>query len=75
MVRFLVRAFNYEQLNELAFVRITELGDHVCAPVPTVPQIPALKPPQSPRYVAALLPTKLQSLVNGPPPLQSPPRT
>ncbi|RPD66403.1 hypothetical protein L226DRAFT_566840 [Lentinus tigrinus ALCF2SS1-7] len=56
-------------------VRISDLGDHVCAPIPLVPQIPALKPPQSPRSVAALLPAKLQGLVNGPPPVQSPPRT
>ncbi|TFK92297.1 hypothetical protein K466DRAFT_241142 [Polyporus arcularius HHB13444] len=56
-------------------VRITDLGDHVCAPVPPVPQIPALKPPQSPRSVAALLPAKLQGFLNGPPPVQSPPRT
>ncbi|TBU65549.1 hypothetical protein BD310DRAFT_971655 [Dichomitus squalens] len=52
-------------------VPISELGDHVCAAVPPVPQLPALKPPQSPRSVAALLPTKLQNLVN----VQSPPRT
>ncbi|KAI0723967.1 hypothetical protein C8T65DRAFT_704616 [Cerioporus squamosus] len=56
-------------------VRITDLGDHVCAPVPPVPQIPALRPPQSPRSVAALLPAKLQGYLNGPPPAQSPPRT
>ena len=57
-------------------IRISELGDHVCAPVPPVPQMPALKPPQSPRSVAALLPAKLQGLVGGgQPAAQSPPRT
>ncbi|PIL24239.1 hypothetical protein GSI_13992 [Ganoderma sinense ZZ0214-1] len=56
-------------------VPISELGDHVCAPVPPVPKLPALRPPQSPRSVAALLPSKLQGLVATAPPPQSPPRT
>ncbi|KAI0748530.1 hypothetical protein C8Q80DRAFT_1318725 [Daedaleopsis nitida] len=58
-------------------VRITDLGDHVCEPIPPVPQMPALRPPQSPRSVAALLPAKLQGFINGVPPgpPQSPPRT
>ncbi|KAI0819558.1 hypothetical protein BC628DRAFT_1545689 [Trametes gibbosa] len=54
-------------------VRLAELGDHVCAPLPPVPSLPALKTPSSPRSVAALLPTRLQNLVSTPP-AQSPPR-
>ncbi|KAJ8454657.1 hypothetical protein ONZ51_g12902 [Trametes cubensis] len=55
-------------------VRIADLGDHVCAPVPPVPTMPALKTPSSPRSMAALLPTRLQNLVSSPQ-AQSPPRT
>ncbi|KAI0647331.1 hypothetical protein C8Q79DRAFT_620800 [Trametes meyenii] len=56
-------------------VRIADLGDHVCAPVPPVPVIPALKTPSSPRTVAALLPTRLQNLVSSTAPAQTPVRT
>ncbi|OSD08581.1 hypothetical protein PYCCODRAFT_1441435 [Trametes coccinea BRFM310] len=55
-------------------VRIADLGEHVCAEVPPVPVMPALKTPSSPRSVAALLPTRLQNLVSAPA-VQAPPRT
>ncbi|KAI1794620.1 hypothetical protein LXA43DRAFT_114550 [Ganoderma leucocontextum] len=55
-------------------VPISDLGDHVCAPLPPVPKLPAFKPPQSPRSVAALLPPKLQGLVAAAPTVRSPPR-
>ncbi|KAI0372934.1 hypothetical protein BV20DRAFT_938788 [Pilatotrama ljubarskyi] len=54
-------------------VRIADLGEHICAAIPPVPTIPALKTPSSPRSVAALLPTRLQNLVSSPPG-QTPPR-
>ncbi|KAI0362419.1 hypothetical protein OH77DRAFT_50535 [Trametes cingulata] len=54
-------------------VRIADLGEHVCAAIPPVPTIPALKTPSSPRSVAGLLPTRLQNLVSSPP-AQTPPR-